>query len=83
MGQVELPQLTQEVHPLLSLFDNGVHVVVPLQVLGDDGSQKLEGFHSRHGVVEDGDGGHCHLHSFERVELQVVLTAPEGQLSRL
>ncbi len=23
---------------------------------------------------------HSHLHSFERVQLQVVLTAPEGQL---
>ena len=26
---------------------------------------------------------HCHLHSFERVQLEIVLTTPEGQLFHL
>ena len=40
-------ELAQEVHPLLGLFDDSVDVGFPLQVLGDCGSQKPEGFHSR------------------------------------
>ncbi len=36
LWQVELPQLAKEVEPLLGLFYNGVYVIVPFQVLGDD-----------------------------------------------
>src|SRR4029434_5474336 len=66
-------KLVQEVHPLLGLLDDCVDVGFPLQVLGDCGSQKPEGFHSQHSTVEYGDGGqcwgappkvHCHLHGF-------------------
>ncbi len=65
---------------------------VPIQVLGDDGSQELECLHCSHSAVHDGEWGesrgvppevHDHLHSFERVELQVVKTAPDSQLFNL
>ncbi len=65
---------------------------VPIQVLRDDGSQELECLHCSHSAVYDGEWGeswgvspevHDHLHSFERVELQVVKTAPDSQLFNL
>lgn len=55
LRQVELPELVQEVH-----HSRFWEIVDP---------KKPEGFHSRHSVVEYGDGGapevNCHLHSFE------------------
>ena len=54
--QVVLPELTQEVHPLLGVFDDCVDVGFPLQVPGDCESQKPEGFHSQLSVVEYGVG---------------------------
>ncbi len=38
LWQVELPQLAKEVQPLLGLFNNGVCMNVPLQVLRDGGA---------------------------------------------
>ncbi len=69
-----------------------VNVSVPLQVLRDDGSQEPEWLRCRHSAVHDGEWGesrgvspevHGHLHSFERVKLQVVKTAPDRQLLNL
>src|SRR4029434_7694503 len=42
LWQVELLQLPQKVHPLLSSFGEGADVQLPLEVLGDDGAQKAE-----------------------------------------
>ncbi len=42
LWQVELFQLTKKVHSLLGLFQDGVDVSVPLQVLRDGGSQEPE-----------------------------------------
>ncbi len=42
LWQVELPQLAEEIQPLLGLFHNRVNVIVPLQVLGDGGAQEPE-----------------------------------------
>ncbi len=62
---------------------------VPLWVLGDCGAQEPECLHCRYSAVHDGEWGeirgvspevHDHLHCFERVELQVVETAPDSQL---
>ncbi len=81
LWQVELFQLTKKVHSLLGLFHDGVDVSVPLQVLRDGGSQEPEWLHCIHRVVHDSEWGeswgvspevHDHLHSFKRVELQVV-----------
>ncbi len=92
LWQVELPQLVKEVQPLLGLFHNGVYVIVPLQVLGDDGAQEPEWLHWSHSAIHDGKWGesrgvapefHDHLHYFERVQLQVVKTAPDSQLLNL
>ena len=55
--QVEFLQLSQEVHPLLGFLDEGADVQLPLEVLGDDGSQKAEGLHSVNCGVTEGDGG--------------------------
>ncbi len=78
----------KEVQPLLGLFHNGGYVIVPLQVLRDDGDQEPEWLHCS--AVHDGEGGQGvspevrdHLHGFERVELQVVKTAPDNQLLNL
>src|SRR4029434_5908430 len=90
LRQVVLPKPAQEVHPLLGLLDDGVDVGFPLQIPGDCGSQKPEGFHSQHSTVVYDEGGqcwgappevHCHLHGFERVQLQVVATAPQARCS--
>ncbi len=90
LWQVEHFQLTKEEQPLLSLFHS--HVSVPLQVLRDGGSQKPEWLHCSHSVVHDGEWGeswgvspevHYHLYSFVRVQLQVVVTAPDRQLLNL
>ncbi len=40
--QVELPQLAKEVQPPLGLFQNGLDVIVPLQVLKNCGAQESE-----------------------------------------
>lgn len=37
-----LPQLPQEVHPMIGLFCKGPDVQIPLEVLGDDGAQETE-----------------------------------------
>ncbi len=50
---------------------------VPIQVLGDGGAQEPEWFHCHYSAVYD------NLHCFERVELQVVKTAPDFQLLNL
>lgn len=42
LWQVELPQMPQEVHPLMGLFCKGPDVQIPLEVLGDDGAQETE-----------------------------------------
>ncbi len=78
-----------EVQPLLGLFSNGVYVSVPLQVLRDGGAHELEWLHCCYSAVCDGECGECrgvlpevhnHLPCFERVQLQVVVTAPDSQL---
>ncbi|XP_061647541.1 paired box protein Pax-7-like isoform X4 [Phyllopteryx taeniolatus] len=51
LWQAVLPQKPQEVHPLLGLFEDGVDVDLPLQVLRDCNSQELEGLDGRHGAV--------------------------------
>ncbi len=93
LWQVELPQLAKDVQPLLGLFHHGLDVSVPLQVLRNCG----EWLHCSHSAVHDGEWGragggggggvspevHDHLHCFERVQLQVVKTAPESQLLNL
>ncbi len=65
---------------------------VPIQVLRDDGSQKLECLHCSHNAVHDDLWEDCrgvspevhdHLHCFERVELRVVKTTPDSQLLNL
>ena len=53
---VEFLQLLQELHPLLGFLDEGADVQLPLEVLGDDGSQKAEGLHSVNCGVTEGDG---------------------------
>ncbi len=63
-------------------------MIVPLQVLGDCGAQEPECLHCCYSAVHDGEWGECrevhdHLHYFERVELQVVKTAPDSQLLNL
>ncbi len=92
LWQVELSQLAKEVQPLLGLFHNGVYVSVSLQILGDGGAQVYEWLHWSHSAVHDGEWGECrgvspevhnHLHSFERVKLQFVKTAPDSQLLNL
>ena len=42
LWQVEFLQLPQEVHPLLCLLDEGADVLLPFEVLGDDGTQEFE-----------------------------------------
>src|SRR4029434_19224 len=56
LSQVVLPKLAQEVHPLLGLLDDGVDVGFPLQIPGDCGSQKPDGFHSQHSTVVYDEG---------------------------
>ena len=56
LWQVELLQLPQEVHPLLSSFGEGADVQLPLEVLGDDGAVKAEGLRSVDWGVSQGDG---------------------------
>ncbi len=76
LWQVELPQLAEEIQPLLGLFHDRVNVIVPLQVLRDGGSQESEWLYCSHSAVHDGKWGesravppkvHNHLHSFESV----------------
>ncbi len=55
LWQVKLPQLVKEVQPLLGLFYNGFNVIVPLQVLGDGGSQEPEWLHFSHSAVHYGE----------------------------
>ncbi len=65
---------------------------VLLQVLRDGAVQEPEWLHCSHSAVHDGEWGesrgvspevHDHLHCFERVQLQVVKTAPDSQLFNL
>ncbi len=74
------------------LFHNGVYVIVSLHVVRDSDAQESEWLHCSHSAVHDGEWGesrgvspevHSHLHSFERLELQVVKTAPDSQLLNL
>ncbi len=64
-------------------------MIVTLQVLGYGGAQESELLHCSHSAFRDGEWGerrgvspevHDHLHGFERVQLQVVKTAPDSQL---
>uniref|UniRef100_A0AAR2KNI0 Chloride channel CLIC-like protein 1 n=1 Tax=Pygocentrus nattereri TaxID=42514 RepID=A0AAR2KNI0_PYGNA len=50
--QFGFPQLPQKVHPLLSLLDEGAHVQLPLEVLGDGGAKEPVTVHSGDGGVE-------------------------------
>ena len=72
LGQVELPELSQEVQPLLSLSYEGRYVQFPLQVPGDDNPQELVGLNRVHLGASQHDGRgrgrvppeiHHHLHS--------------------
>ena len=57
LWQVELPQLPQEVHPLLGFLGEGADVQLPLEVLGNDGTQEAEGLHRVNwGVTQDDEG---------------------------
>ncbi len=86
---VAAPQLVKEVQPLLDLFNNGLNVNVPLQVLRDGAAQEPERLYCSHSAVHDGgEWGvspevHDQLHCFERVQLQVVKTAPDSQLLKV
>ncbi len=53
----KLCQLTKEEQPMLSLFHDGVNVIVSLQVLRDGGSQEPEWLHCSHSAVHDGEWG--------------------------
>ncbi len=73
----------------MGFFHNGLNAIVPLQVLRNYGAQESEWLHCSHSDVHDGEWGesrgvspevHDHLHSFERVKLQAVKTAPDSQL---
>ncbi len=83
LKQVELPELAQEVHPLLGLFDDCVDVGCPTWVIVNPRKRKVSITDTMLLSVVMGCGGsppevHCHPHNFECVKLQVVLTAPEG-----
>lgn len=38
--------MQQEIHPLLSLGDDGADVHLPPEVMGDDGVQQSQGLHN-------------------------------------
>ena len=57
LWQVEFLQLPQEEHPLLCFFDEGAAVLLPFEVLGDDGAQEAERLHSSDWGVTQSDGG--------------------------
>ncbi len=68
--------MAKEVQPLLGLFHNGLHVIVPLQVLRNCGAQESERLHCSHSAVHGGEWGECrgvspevygHLYSFQPV----------------
>src|SRR4029434_6545525 len=70
----------------------GADVQLPLEVLGDDGAQKAEGLRSVDWGITQGDGVgrgwvlpeiDNHLHCFQRVELQIVLSTPGHQMVNL
>src|SRR4029434_5396153 len=61
-------------------------------VLGDDGAQEADGLHTVNWGVTQGDGVgrgwvlpeiDNHLHCFQRVELQIVLSTPGHQMVNL
>ncbi len=63
-------------------------VTVPLQILRNCGAQESEGLYCWHRAVHDGEWGESkgvspEVHSFERVELQVVKTALDSRLLNL
>lgn len=43
LWRVEALQLLQDIHRLLSFLGEAADVLLPLEVLGDDGSQEVEG----------------------------------------
>ncbi len=76
--KVELFQLTKEAQSQLSRCERPT-----------SGTQEPEWLHCSYSAVHDGEWGenrgvspevHDHLHSFEHVELQIVVTAPDSQL---
>ncbi len=73
LWQVELPQLAEEIQPMLGFFHDRVNVIVPLQLLIDGGSQESEWLYYSHSAVHEGESRgvppevHYHLHSFESV----------------
>lgn len=68
LWQVELPQLPQEVHPLIGLFCKGPDVQIPLEVLGDDGAQETER-QCRLGESQgDGGVGGCTFRTLSEVQ---------------
>lgn len=45
--------LPQDIHPLLSLVDDGVDVLLPFEVLGIDGAPEPLGLHNVHwGILQ-------------------------------
>src|SRR4029434_2233417 len=73
--------------PLEVLGDGGVQL--PLEVLGDDGAQEADGLNTVNWGGPQGDAVGWgwvlpeidnHLHCFQRVELQVVLSTPGHQM---
>lgn len=92
MWQVELLQLSHNVHPPVCYLEEEADIQPPLEVLSDDGPQEMEMIHSVDSGVTQGDEGVWvwaipevlhHLHSFWTIFLQVVLTAPGHQMVNL
>lgn len=83
----EFPQLLQEEHPLLSILDEEADGGLPLEVLGDGGTQEAERVHSvdmsaEMGVYQ-GEGlvglalsESLHLHCLLGIQLKVVDATP-------
>ena len=55
-NSLETVQLPQEVHPLLCFLGEGADAQFPLEVLGEDSAQEVEGLHSVDWGVAHGDG---------------------------
>ena len=80
--------MPQEIEALLRSLDDGVDVVVPAQVFGDDGAQELEGVDGLYGLAVYDQWDHRaplptevdhHLLGLGGVQLEVVFAAPRHQ----
>ncbi len=83
LWQVELPQLAKEIQPLLGLFNNGVNVSVPLQVLGDGGAQEPECLHCHYSAVHDVEWGESRGFLLKSTIISTVLSVLSSRLLRL